>query len=529
MAFLFLSKNVILGLRSVIVIEWALALIFIGSVRVLLRILKDHLIDFSVFFPFLKNQQKKKNLLIIGAGDAGEIVAREILRVSSLKYNIIGFIDDQENKIGQSIHQIPVLGTVAQIIDLAPKYNIEEAVIALPSAPGQVVRKIMSICKEASLSFKITPKLYDIIDGKISVNQLREVQIEDLLGREVIKTNINSISEYLSHSVVLVTGAGGSIGSELCRQVLRFNPKTLILLDHAENNLYKIDLELTQIQTNTEIIPVIADVKNMLKLRYVFEKYQPQVVFHAAAYKHVPLMEYNIEEVIQNNILGTRNLLELSQKFKINEFVLISTDKAVKPTNCMGASKRLCEVLMQISAKQDNGATKYSSVRFGNVLGSDGSVVPLFKQQISQGGPVTITHPEISRYFMTIPEAVSLVIQAGALCEKKGEIFILDMGDPVKITSLAQDMIQLSGFEVGKDIEIKYVGLRPGEKLYEELFFNKEKLKKTSHQKIFITEPQTFEAREVQHKIDQLLKECYHHSKEELKEKLLDLVGSLEP
>ena len=528
LAFLFFTQSATIPIRSLVFIDWSLSLVFIGALRILLRITKDHLVDLQYLFPFFKVKENKKNILIIGAGDAGEIVAREILRVSYTKYNIVGFVDDEKNKLGQHIHQIPILGTIAAIPYLTIQHNIQEAIIAIPSASGSVIRKIIDICEELDLQFKTTPKLYDLIDGKISISQLRDVRIEDLLGRSVIKTNMKVVSQYLKNATVLITGAGGSIGSELCRQIFAIKPRQIILADHSENNIYQIDMELKSLQSTShkvEIIPLVIDVKNKDKLRCIFAQYKPNVIFHAAAYKHVPLMEYNVEEVVQNNVLGTKNLLSLASEFKIKEFVLISTDKAVRPANCMGSTKRLCEVLLQIeSAKSPQ--TKFTAVRFGNVLGSVGSVVPLFKKQIKKGGPITVTDPEMTRYFMTIPEAVSLVIQAGALCENSGEIFILDMGDPIKIVDLAKDMIKLSGLEIGKDIEIKFVGTRPGEKLDEELFYDKKELKQTEHEKIFITKPQTFDQQKETKSITTLLNECYQISTADLKKHLMTLANS---
>ncbi|NQY74754.1 MAG: polysaccharide biosynthesis protein [Candidatus Margulisbacteria bacterium] len=516
MMFLFVF-NINLSPR-ILFIDWALNIICTGGFRIVLRMYRDHII-------IQRNKTisgKRVNLLLIGAGDAGEMISREILRVSSLKYHIVGFVDDQESILGQNIHQIPVLGTTKDIPKLSKKYDIEEAIIAIPSARGATIRRILTLCEDASIKSMITPGLYEIIGGRVSINQIREVRIEDLLGRDVVKTDISSISRYLSGSTVLITGAGGSIGSELSRQILDFSPKKLIIIDVSENNMYQIKSELSRLSTGeVQVIGLVGDVRNRKRLRDIFELYTPQIVFHAAAYKHVPLMEENISEVVENNVLGTQNVLDLAKEFKASECVLISTDKAVYPTSCMGATKRLGEIIMQIAS--DESKTKFSAVRFGNVLGSTGSVVPLFKRQISEGGPLTVTHPDVTRFFMTTKEAVSLVIQAGAL-STGGEIFILDMGEPVKIIHLARDMIHLSGLEEGKDIEIKFIGLRAGEKLEEELMFNKEGLKTTQHQKIFITEPVKMNRSFIKSDIQSLIEACGHSSDTHIKNHLFSIV-----
>lgn len=515
---------------SILLMDWAFNIITIGSTRIFVRLLKD-----SYRHSFLQitkhggaNDSTPLNLLIIGAGDTAEMITRELLKSRKSKYNLVGFVDDNTNKIGQNIHQVPVLGTTKDIISLVTKYQIEEAIIAMPSANGHQIRTIVELCEQAGIQCKITPALYDIINGKVSVNQLREVRIEDLLGREVIHTDMTAISAYLSNKTVLVTGAGGSIGSELCRQILKFSPSRLLIVDHSENNVYHIDLELRNRYPKNPIIPLVADIKNKHRMTQIFTDFQPQIIFHAAAYKHVPLMEDNVSEAILNNIMGTKQLLDLADTFGVERCVLISTDKAVHPTNCMGATKRISEVLMQLKAKKSK--TTFAAVRFGNVLGSEGSVVPLFKKQIAQGGPVTITHPDVTRFFMTIPEAVGLVIQAGAYAEVEGgEIFVLDMGEPIKIVDLAKDMIHLSGLELGRDIEISYVGLRPGEKLYEELFYQKEGLKSTEHQKIFISEPSEYAPHKTVTAIEELIRLSQNESTETLRSHLLDLVTQLQP
>ncbi|MCP4049916.1 MAG: polysaccharide biosynthesis protein [bacterium] len=513
--------------KSILLIEWALNLILIDSSRIFLRLFRDYVISKNATRVHKKD---RINMLIIGAGDAGEIIAREIQKVSSLRYNLVGFIDDKETKTGQIIHQTPVLGTTKNIFEIVKQYNVKEAIIAIPSASGPVIRRIMTLCEQASIKFKTTPGLYSIIGGKVSVSQLREVRIEDLLGREVVDINLNSIAAYLSDSVILVTGAGGSIGAELCRQTYRFSPAKLLLLDNNENAVYHIHMEMERLKrkegSNVEIVPIVGDIRNKARLEEIFALYKPELVFHAAAYKHVPLMEIHVKTVIENNIAGTKNILDLSDKYNVRELLLISTDKAVFPVNSMGISKRIGEVMMEIKA--EDSKTKFTAVRFGNVLGSQGSVVPLFKKQIAEGGPITVTHPEVTRYFMTIPEAISLIIQAGAL-SKSGEIVILDMGKPVNILTLAKDLIHLSGLEEGKDIDIEYIGMRPGEKMNEDLFFDKKDLEKTKHKKIFISKPYNYEKDKVKSSIDQLISDFQMEKEEILKAKLRDIVQNTQP
>ena len=500
----------------VLVVESLINLLAIGGIRFSLRLYRDYLIH-------LDNRDstaEKEPVLIIGAGDGGELIIRELKKNHRSVYSVVGLVDDKPSKQGKLIHQVPILGTIDDIPEISEKYNIKTVIIAIPSASGNLIRRIMSRCESAGLHSKITPNLSDVLMGRVQISQVRNVAIEDLLGRDVIETDISSISDYLSEATVLITGAGGSIGSELARQITYFTPKSLILLDHAETDLYQIDMEIRQIAPTLTIHPVVADVKDTLRLNQIFGELKPTVVFHAAAYKHVPLMELNTEEVILNNVMGTRTILELSGNHQVAEFVLISTDKAVRPTSAMGATKRLCEVLYQF-AQDKYPATKFTAVRFGNVLGSQGSVIPLFKQQIENGGPVTVTHPDITRYFMTIPEAIRLIIQAGALA-KGGELFILDMGVPVKVVNLAADLIKLSGFSES-DIKIQFTGLRPGEKLYEELFFDKRVLLDTPHKKIFVTRPFDHNLDHLDPQISLLLDSCYRVPSTQLKETLLSL------
>lgn len=465
--------------RGVIVLDWMLNVLLIGGSRLGWRLFRDYGLN-------LNQPKGGKPILIVGAGDAGVLVAKELKNHFNGQINLVGFVDDDPAKQDLKILGVPVLGTRHDIPDLVKRYNIQEIILAIPSAEGKVKREIVDICYETEAEVKTLPGMYDLIEGNVTVNQIRDVQVEDLLGREPVKVDLESISQYLHGQVVLVTGAGGSIGSELCRQILKFSPKKLLLLDICENNVYDIELELKKNSPHAELYPLVKDIRDREAIEQVFKLYRPDVVFHAAAHKHVPLMEANPEEAIKNNVMGTYNVARAADLFGAKKFVLISTDKAVNPTSVMGASKRVAEMVIQHLDK--TSATNFVAVRFGNVLGSRGSVVPLFKKQIAEGGPVTVTHEDMVRYFMTIPEAVQLVIQAGAMA-KGGEIFILDMGEPVKIMDLAKSLIKLSGFEPGEDIEIVITGIRPGEKLYEELLTDEEGVNATTHKRIFVAKP----------------------------------------
>jgi FlaA1/EpsC-like NDP-sugar epimerase len=422
-----------------------------------------------------------QRVIIAGAGSAGEIIAKELLGHSQLGLNPIGFVDDDRRKHGHKMLDLPVMGAISDLRALIGQHDIDSVIIAMPRAPGKLVREIVQAALEAGIQARTVPGLFEILSGRVAVGALREVQIEDLLRREPIQTDLQQVRSLATGETVLVTGAGGSIGSELCRQLAKLDPARLVLLGHGENSIFDVLHELERLAPNVTIVPVIADVRNRERLEEVFARYRPYTVFHAAAHKHVPLMEANPGEAVTNNVLGTRNVAELAAAYGAEHFVLVSTDKAVRPTNVMGASKRVAEQIVQNIAETEG--KNFVAVRFGNVLGSRGSVVPTFLRQIRQGGPVTITHPEMRRYFMTIPEAVQLVLQAGAL-GKGGEVFVLDMGQPVKIVDLASDLIRLSGLEPGVDIEIKFTGTRPGEKLYEELFFNSENAAPTAHPKV---------------------------------------------
>jgi FlaA1/EpsC-like NDP-sugar epimerase len=500
--------------KTVVLTEWAFGLIFLGGFRLILRILREFIIDQNPH-----NSHPMKRALIIGAGDAGVSILREMRRTKSLNYSLLGFLDDDPNKQGLSIHGIKVLGTTSDLHHWVAQLGIEEVVIAIPSAPGHVIRQLLNQCNSVGIPGKITPGLIELMSGRVPIDQIRDIRIEDLLGREVVEDDLSLTLHSMAQDVVLVTGAGGSIGSELCRQILTLCPKQLIIFDHSEHALYQIDQELRMMGLSVPIRPIVGDVQNRETLTQVFTNYNITSVYHAAAYKHVPLMEENILRAIQNNVFGTQNMIEMSEQFKARRFVLISTDKAVNPTSVMGSTKRICELLLQAKASQSS--TIFTAVRFGNVLGSSGSVVPLFKKQIQQGGPLTVTHPEMTRYFMTIPEAVRLVIQAGYLA-KGGEIFILDMGEPVKILNLAKDMIYLSGLKEDQDIQIVFTGLRPGEKLFEELQLSTESLIPTPNQKIFMTAPLPVDS-ELYSKINTLLDP--NLSSEMLREQLLSLAG----
>ncbi|HTP10125.1 MAG TPA: nucleoside-diphosphate sugar epimerase/dehydratase [Anaerolineae bacterium] len=484
--------------RSIPFIFWPLALLVTGAPRFAVRLSAQY----ARRRPEPRNVavDQPQRILVVGAGDAGTIVVREMLNNPSLDMDVIGFVDDDPRKRSTRIAGVPVLGSRRAIPQLTIEHDIDLVVIAIPTAPGREVREIISICEKAGVPTKIMPGLYEMLGGTVSVNQLRNVQIEDLLRREPVQTDTEAVQHLIVGKRVLVTGGGGSIGSEICRQILRFGPSDLMVLGHGENSIFDICAQLDQqlaalshmqgavLQSIPRVHPVIADIRFPDRIRAVFEQYRPEIVFHAAAHKHVPLMEVNPTEAISNNVLGTRNLLDAAVVTGVERFVMISTDKAVRPKSIMGASKRVAELLVHHTAWEIG--RPYVAVRFGNVLGSRGSVLQTFKRQIAAGGPITITHPDMKRYFMTIPEAVQLVLQAAVL-GKGGEVFMLDMGEPVKIVNLAQDLIELSGLEVGHDIEIVFTGIRPGEKLYEELFIPGETYRRTEHQKIFVIESAT--------------------------------------
>lgn len=435
---------------------------------------------------FIRNRKEISNVMVIGAGDAGAAIVKELRLNETLKRRVCCMIDDDPAKKGKYVQGCLVVGGKKDIISAVERYGITKIIIAMPSAPKSTIKEIVDLCQHTECKIRILPGMYQLVSGEVSVSQLRDVEIGDLLGREQIKVNLNEILGYVQNKVVLVTGGGGSIGSEICRQLAGHGVKQLIIVDIYENNIYEIQQELKRKYPELDLVALIASVRNTHRIDEIMGKYRPNVVYHAAAHKHVPLMEDSPNEAIKNNVFGTYKTASAAGKHGVERFVLISTDKAVNPTNIMGASKRMCEMIVQTLDKFY--PTEFVAVRFGNVLGSNGSVIPLFKKQIAEGGPVTVTHPDIIRDFMTIPEAVSLVLQAGAYA-KGGEIFVLDMGEPVKIADLAKNLIRLSGFKVGEDIEIKYTGLRPGEKLYEELLMDEEGLQATDNNLIHIGKP----------------------------------------
>ncbi|MEW6606951.1 MAG: nucleoside-diphosphate sugar epimerase/dehydratase [bacterium] len=498
--------------RTVLLIDWAFSIIFISARKFLPRLIRE----------FQWKQTEKKRVLIAGAGDAGEMIIREIKSNPDSEYRVVGFIDDHHQKQGMRIHGIEVIGKKEDIPHLVTNKKIDEVIIAMPSVPGKIIYKIVSICNEIGVQCKTIPGLGELIRGDVSIKELRDIHLEDLLRRPPVTVNLDEISAYLHNKCILVTGAAGSIGAELCREILNFSPKKLILFDHNENDLFFLEHELN---TNKDILKIcLGDIKDRAKMSLVMERFMPEVIFHTAAHKHVPMMELNPEEAVKNNIIGTKILTELAEKYHIAKFIYISTDKAVNPTSIMGATKRVGELLVQ----SKKGQTQFISVRFGNVLGSAGSVVPLFRKQIEEGGPVTVTHPEATRYFMTAPEAVNLIIQAGAM-GKGGEVFILDMGEPVKITDLARDLIMLSGFEPDKDIEIKFIGLRPGEKLHEEILTAEEGVNATFHKQIFIAKPDIIDVGTLETKINELTYLAEKGDRKGIVQKLMEFVPNYNP
>lgn len=466
--------------RSIFLITFMIDVFLIGGVRLAYRTAR------RLVRGEMVRMKKSKKVLIIGGGDAGAIVVKELKLHPDMASIPVAIIDDNIEKLGKKLNGVPIVGTRKDIPRVVAKKGIDEIIIAIPSAERKSMNDIFNICSETGCKVKTLPSVTELIDESVVVQKIRDVNIEDLLGRDPIRLNCQEISTYIEGHVVLVTGGGGSIGSELCRQIADFQPRQLIILDNYENNLYDIQNELLFKYNDINLVSVVANIREKQRLESVFRKYKPDIVFHAAAHKHVPLMEANPAEAIKNNVFGSLNVAECADRFGAKRFVLISTDKAVNPTNIMGATKRIAEMIIQ--GINRHSKTEFVAVRFGNVLGSNGSVIPLFKKQIENGGPVTVTHPDVIRYFMTIPEAVQLVLQAGGMA-KGGEIFVLDMGQPVKIHDLAKNLIRLSGFEPDVDIDIVFTGLRPGEKLYEELLLAEEGLQATKYDKIFVAQP----------------------------------------
>jgi len=492
LAFITISNPMRILPRSTYIIAGMMMFFLIATSRYTYRFLRNKRSpgNFNVFTSRGRSNSlvgsDVTKVMIVGAGSAGAEMIKEIKAHPEYNKKVVAAIDDNPQKIGKRIVGVKIYGDRSQIRIVARKRAIDEIIVAIPSASHKEVQAIINECNRTRCKIKVLPALIDLINGNVSVSSLRDVEIEDLLGRDPVKVNLREISGYLEGKIVLVTGGGGSIGSELCRQIARFKPRRLIALDIYENSVFELGNELHQTFPGLEFEIVIGSVKDKDTMRDMFEKYKPHVVFHAAAHKHVPLMERNPKEAIENNIIGTKNMIDLADEYAVTKLVMISTDKAVNPTNVMGATKRAGEMILQEKSKESR--TSYAAVRFGNVLGSNGSVIPIFRNQIAKGGPVTVTHPEITRYFMTIPEAVQLVIQAGAYATG-GEIFVLDMGEPVKIMDLAENIIRLSGYVPNVDIDIEITGLRPGEKLYEELLINDNNVEKTAHQKIFVEKP----------------------------------------
>ena len=508
--------------RSVFIIDALFSLIFIAGIRVLIRMT---LLTTQHTTPSMTNNKNgHRKLMIIGAGDAGEKVMREIKDNPKLQYQVVGFIDDHKRKVGRQIHGVTVYGTINQLKEIIDRTSVDELLIAVPSATGENMRRIVRACEATKLPYKTLPGMGELIDGRVSIKTMREISYRDLLGRPAVQLENDKILDMLRDKCVLVTGAGGSIGSALCRQICKYKPSLIILFDASESNLYSIQMELKHLITYLKYRAVLGRVQDTQLLDNIFKKYKPDIVFHAAAYKHVPLVERNPWEAVYSNILGTDSIINVSIAHQVERFVLISSDKAVRPTNVMGASKRVAEKILQ-SHVADH--TSLMAVRFGNVIGSSGSVIPLFLKQIEKGGPITVTHPEITRYFMTIEEAAQLILQAFTMGHN-GEIFILEMGVPIKIVDMARDLIRLAGRKP-EEIEIKFTGLRPGEKLYEELITEGEGIVKTNHEKILVLKNgadglPTVEKQEVDKKISELIEISKKHDSKLLKEKLKEIV-----
>lgn len=494
---LFLFQQLYNFPRSIFIIQWFLLLVSVGGIRFAYRIYRDH------FVLSQKNCHPQSNVLVLGAGYAGQQLLRDIKNDEQSRINIVGFIDDDYEKRGKIIHGKKVLGNILDIPHISNEKNIDEIIIAIPSASKEEMSKMVAACNDINIKVQAIPSLTDIVSGKLQITKLRKVTPSDLLGREQVDLNMQSMAHMIHNKTVLVTGAGGSIGSELCIQIAKFKPSILICFDISEYNLYELEFKLKQFQTFTEVKLVVGDVRDYENSEFVFDSLRPNIVFHAAAYKHVPMMELNPFEAIRVNVRGTQVIASLADKYNLDKFVLVSTDKAVNPTNVMGTTKRIAEMVCQ--SIQEKSKTKFTVVRFGNVLGSSGSVIPRFQKQIEAGGPVTVTHPEIIRYFMSIPEASQLVIQAGAL-GSGGEILVLDMGEPVKIVDLAKQMINLAGYKVDEDVKIEFTGLRPGEKLYEELLAEAEGTLETDHERVRVSSVRPVKA-DLFDKIDSLLED----------------------
>jgi FlaA1/EpsC-like NDP-sugar epimerase len=507
----FFAERTSMG-RSVLLIDYLICIFLVGVSRFLPR----------VIIKFQHSRHKNlKRVLIVGAGAGGEMVARELIHAKTRIYQPVGFVDDSPARMNVRIHGVRVLGKTDDIKSIVENNNIEEIVIAIPSANGQTIRNIISKCEKTEVKIKTIPEFQKILTGEVTIKQLRDVRPEDLLGRDTVTIDTKDVGHFIRDKVVLVTGAGGTIGSELTRQIIKFDPKLLVLWDYNENDTYFLKLELEDKYPYIKTQILIGDVRDVGLLKYAFTKFKPRIVFHSAAHKHVPLMEDNPVSAVKNNILGTRNLMYAAEHYGVESFVMISTDKAVNPTSVMGASKRIAEMIVQSRAKTSR--TKFMAVRFGNVIGSSGSVVPIFKQQIEKGGPLTVTHPEVKRFFMTASEAAQLVIQAGAI-GKGGELFILDMGEQVKILDLAKNLVTLSGLDPNKDIEIKFTGLRPGEKLYEETLLDTEHDRATKHDKIYVAQPNNFNSHQLRKDVKELERLANWMEEEKIVEKMKKMI-----
>ncbi len=504
--------------RSIFLLDWFLLFAFLSASRLIWRVYRES-------YRFGSSCEGPRTL-IIGAGEAGSLLLKEIRRQMHSSYNIVGFVDDDPEKKGMKLHGVPVLGYTKNLRAIIRLNEIEDVIIAIPSADNRTIRTLVDSCRNAKVTFKTLPSIGELIDGTLTISQIKNVEIEDLLGRDPVVLDREMIGKYLSGKRVLVTGAAGSIGSEICRQIAQFRPEKIILLEQAETPLYEIEKELTASFPDLRIMPMIADVRDREKVMAAFEEFSPEVVFHAAAYKHVPMMEYNPAQAVLNNVFGSKNVADAAHRFKVKNFVMISTDKAVNPTNVMGATKRAAEIYVQ--ALSLASSTKFTTVRFGNVLGSNGSVIPLFKEQIANGGPVTVTDKRIIRYFMTIPEATQLVLQAGNI-GSGSEILVLDMGEPVRIVDLAEELIRLSGLTPYEDIDIVFTGLRPGEKLFEELLLDGEGIMPTSHHKIKVLAPVEIALDPVMKKLEVLYATARSNDLAALMEGMMQLVPEFRP
>lgn len=498
---------------------------FLCAEELIIRFSHRALLSLSCACRNRKTAPENKRVMIVGAGTSGAVILREMNTSRYIHGRVVCFADDDKNKVGKLLNGVPIAGSREDIPELVKEYQVDEIYIAIPSASAKDRKNIIEICRKTGCNIKTLPGIYQLINGEVNISKLRNVEIEDLLGREPIRVNLDEIMGYVTGKVVLVTGGGGSIGSELCRQIASHNPKRLIIFDIYENTTYNIQLELKEKYPELDLVVLIGSVRNTHRIESVFEQYHPDIVYHAAAHKHVPLMEDSPNEAIKNNVFGTYKTARAADKYGVKRFVLISTDKAVNPTNIMGASKRMCEMVIQVMNARSK--TDFVAVRFGNVLGSNGSVIPLFKRQIEQGGPVTVTHPDIIRYFMTIPEAVSLVLQAGAYA-KGGEIFVLDMGEPVKILDLAKNLIQLSGYTPDVDIPIVFTGLRPGEKLYEELLMSEEGMQDTPNKLIHIGKPIDFDMEAFEGQLQHLYEVAYQDG-DQIRTEVQDIVKTYHP